>query len=173
MPRKVMVIIMPRHNTVICPHCGTRQSRRESCISCGGELSVSREEELEILESLTEFEHTRFTRGVRAVSVVTLVTFVAALAILLIRETHNAGPMLMLTLVSAHTTLLTCAPYFSYRYLSGFRRRGRYYYYRRPADADDPYPQSIREVYIVSAILLAAAVVGALAYVYYLDRFRL
>lgn len=148
----------------VCPNCGTVQpGERRYCVSCGKRLDTDASE---YIDSRLYFERKAWMN--------------AAVAVLLVLAVGNV----VLTVVFGHTHYVwipfLCAVWFvfaavvfafpkaMYMVFGYIWAYGGHRHYRcwncaqdhLPEDIDDPYPESIRRMFVVFAALSVVAVVG-------------
>ena len=146
----------------VCPNCGTVQpGERRYCVSCGERLDDNASE---YIDSRLYFERKPWMNVVVAVLLVLAVGNIVLTVVY--GNTHYvwvpficAVWFVFAAVVFAFPTVMYMV--FGYIWAYGGRyRRWRYAHEYLPEDIDDPYPESIRRMYVVFAALSLVAVVG-------------
>ena len=146
----------------VCPNCGAVQpGERRYCVSCGERLDTDASE---YIDSRLYFERKPWMNVVVAVLLLLAVGNVVLTVVY--GNTHYvwvpficAVWFVFAAVVFAFPTVMYMV--FGYIWAYGGRyRRWRYAHDYLPEDIDDPYPESIRRMFVVFAVLSVVAVVG-------------
>ncbi len=147
----------------VCPNCGTVQpGERRYCVSCGERLDDNASE---YIDSRLYFERKPWMNVVVAVLLVLAVGNIVLTVVY--GNTHYvwvpficAVWFVFTAVVFAFPTVMYMVFGYIWAYLGPHHRCWHCAYELLPEDIDDPYPESIRRMFVVFAALSLVAVVG-------------
>ncbi len=161
-------------NTVICPHCGTRQSpKHRTCLSCGNIVTLTEAERIAEVDRSFDYEQTLFTKGVTLAARLVLLLELALLVVIIVIGNHNILPFFLPIFVVLGANFVCKYPLIAYRLRSRRSRMGGDPFSIRDRDFDNPSRENFHKIYYYPLGELIGSLALVAAYFIFFDELRL